>query len=1102
MKHLSLQSIFTSKKNTQIFINVQKLMLMVRKIVLSIVAVLAVSFAALAQNMQVTGTVVDEAGYAIVGATVVVDGTNAGAVTGESGHFSVNAPKNGSLTISFIGYEAQVVAIAGQQKINVVLKQDTQNIDNVIVVAYGTTKKEAFTGSASVMKSEDLDKRQTSNVLNTLVGSVPGLQMRGASGVPGSTGSINVRGISSLEASTEPLIIVDGAPYSASLSNIAQTDIESMTILKDAASAALYGARGAAGVILITTKKARNKEATITVDAKWGVGTRAAVDYDVIKDPGEYYEAYYAQLYNKYYYGDGMAMDAAHLKANESMLGDLKYNVFSYPAGETLVGQDGKLNPKAKLGRRYEANGETYYLTPDDWMDETYKTSLRQEYNINLNGSSNRTNYYMSVGYLDEEGIVKHYNFERFTARIKADYQARKWLNVGANVGFVSSESIAQGNSAFGFTSYIAPIFPVYVRKVNAGGVPYIVKDAQGNNMYDFSAGENSYPGLLRPYSATSNPLGMNEYDENRSGGNQLNATFTAQADITSWLKANIQSTITWGFTDALSTANMFVGNAATTNGAVTRSNTSTFRQNHLQTLTFYKTFGDHNVNVMAGHEYYLNEQAYIGAKSLGMFSPDVPEINATAGKNQATASSYRSGYNVEGYMLSAQYDYASKYFASFSFRRDASSYFDKNHRWGNFWSVGGAWIMTKENWLSDVQWLDMLKFKASIGQQGNDSIGSWAYIDLYNIIKDTDTSTSTSFYRKGNPNITWETTTNFNTGIEFSLWQGRLSGNLDVYSKKTTDLLFWVSIPESSGTRGMYDNIGDIRNTGIELSLSADVIRTKMVNWNISANIAHNKTKILSLPASKIDPLYGGYSETTPNNYNQYWMEEGGELHSLQLPHYVGVDAQGKAMFQKTIYKTDANGDVVAGEDGRAIIEGYTTTYDFNEATEYAQGSGQPDVFGGFSTSLRVGNFDVSAIFDYQIGGEINDLYYASLMAPSTSPTGETFHKDYLKSWSPNNTSSDIPRWQYNDQYTAAASDRFMTDASYLNFQSFTVGYTIPEKLFSHKAKLRVYVAGENLCYWSARKGLDPRYSFEGNTYGISYSPVRTITGGIQLTF
>ena len=1077
-------------------------MLMVRKIVLSLVAVLAVSFSAFAQNMQVTGTVVDEAGYAIVGATVVVDGTNAGAVTGESGHFSVNAPKNGSLTISFIGYEAQVVAINGREKINVVLKQDTQNIDNVIVVAYGTTKKEAFTGSASVMKSEDLDKRQTSNVLNTLVGSVPGLQMRGASGAPGSTGSINVRGLSSLEASTEPLIIVDGAPYSASLSNIAQSDIESLTILKDAASAALYGARGAAGVILITTKKGRSKEATITVDAKWGIGSRAVEDYDVIKDPGQYYEAYYAQLYNKYYYGDGMDKQSAYLKANTQLLQDAQYNVFSYPSGETLIGEDGKLNPKATLGRRYEANGETYYLTPDDWVDEIYRTSLRQEYNVSVNGSSNRTSYYMSVGYLNDEGIVENYNFERFTARIKADYQAKKWLNLGANVGFVSSESLAQSSSAFTFTSSIAPIYPVYVRKIGEGGVPYIAKDSQGNNMYDFSAGENSYPGLTRRYSATSNPLGLNQYNQNTSGGNQLNSTFTATADITSWLKANVQSTITWGVTNALSTDNMFVGNAATTNGAVTRSTTSSFRANHLQTLTFSKMFGEHNVNVMVGHEYYQTQSKYIAAKSLGMFSPDVPEINATAGKNQATANSYTSGYNVEGYMLSAQYDYASKYFASFSFRRDASSYFAKENRWGNFWSVGGAWIMSKENWLSDVKWLDMLKLKASIGQQGNDSIGSWAYIDLYNIIKNTDTSTSTSFYRKGNPEITWETTTNFNTGVEFSFLQGRLSGNFDVYSKKTTDLLFWVSIPESSGSRGMYDNIGDIRNTGIELSISGDIIRTKNVTWTLGANIAHNKTKILSLPASKVDPLYGGYAETTENSYNQYWMEVGGELKSLHLPHYVGVDDKGQAMFQKTIYKTDADGNVVAGADGRAIIEGYTTTYDFNEATEYAMGSGMPDVFGGINTSLRVGNFDVSAIFDYQIGGEINDLYYCSLMSPSTEPTGSTFHKDYLKSWSPNNTNSDIPRWQYGDKYTAAASDRFMTDASYINFQSFVVGYTVPEKLFDHKAKLRVYVAGENLCYWSARKGLDPRYSYEGNTYGISYSPVRTITGGIQLTF
>ena len=476
------------------------------------------------------------------------------------------------------------------------------------------------------------------------------------------------------------------------------------------------------------------------------------------------------------------------------------------------------------------------------------------------------------------------------------------------------------------------------------------------------------------------------------------------------------------------------------------------------------------------------------------VFSPAIPEINAFATKKDS--HSYTTEYNVEGYFGSAQYNYAEKYYASASFRRDASSYFAKENRWGNFWSVGAAWIISKENFMINyASWLDMLKLKFSVGQQGNDNIGSYAYTDLYSLSKADETTMSPVFYRMGNPDITWETTTNINVGIEFSLWKGRLAGNLDVYTKKTSDLLFWLSVPESAGSRGYYGNVGDIRNMGVELALTGAIIRTKDIDWSVSANISHNKTKILKLPESKIAETGGFIESNTPRTY-QNWFEEGGSLYNAFLPKYAGVNEKGEA-----IYWID---DALKGATNRPGKELSRTTTSINEASKYALGSTLPKAFGGFSTTLRICDFDASASFDYQIGGKVMDLQYKRLMTPSTtaSDAGYNIHKDYAKSWTPNNTTSNIPRWQYGDQYTTGMSDRFLTSASYLNFQSFTVGYTLPENLIKNVAKIRVYVAGENLCFWSARKGLDPRYSYDGNESVSVYSPVRNISGGVQFTF
>ena len=1077
-----------------------------KKLSLLLLTWLVCAGAAFAQSITVRGTVSDaKTGETIPFASVMVQGTMNGTSADAEGNYVISAPSDGVLVFTSIGYKELALSVGGKTVHHVSLESDSESLQETIVVAFGTTTKEAFTGSATVVKSEDLAKRATTNVSNALVGSVAGLQMKGASGAPGAgSGSINIRGIASMYAGTDPLVIVDGAPYTASLSNIPQQDIESVTVLKDAASAALYGARGAAGVILVTTKRARSNDATVTFDGKVGVSTRSVVEYDRITDPAEYYEAYYA-MQNNYYLYHGYDANTANIKANEALLGGLGYNIYTLPKGQNLIGLNGKLNPNATLGRAYEWNGETYYMINDDWTKAAYHDALRKEYSVSVNGGFDKGAFYASVSYLNEDGVIEYSGYERISARVKADYQAKKWLKVGANVGYTNSVTTSNPNFSTGsygstnltyYTSMIAPIYPIYVRVLDENGNPVIRTDENGNPQYDYGVAASNY-GVTRGFLTTGNPLGANRYNVVRSKGNQLNANGTMEVTFTPWLKANVSSTVIWGNTNSLDYENALYGPKQGVNGEIYRAQSNSIRTNNVQTLTYHESFDRFNVNVMGGHEYYYTNSSSLNATARGAFSPDILELAAFADR-QVDASSTSSGYNVEGYFLSAQADYDNTAYLSLSYRRDASSYFAKEHRWGNFWSIGGAWILSKENFMKDIRWIDLLKVKASVGQQGNDSIGNWAYIDLYSLSKADETSMAPTFYRMGNPNISWETTTNWNAGAEFSFWRGRLSGNVDVYYKKTSDLLFWLSIPESAGSRGYYDNIGDISNKGIELTLTGSIIRNRMVDWSVSFNASHNVTKILSLPESKIAEN-GGFFESP------YWYTVGGPLNNYMIYSFAGVGESGEALYW---YDEDLS---TAGNATSNIINKPGTkksgkTANIDEASRYANGCNMPALFGGFSTMLKVGHIDISATFDYQLGGYIYDSRYASLMTPPSDQnnSGVTFHKDWVKAWSPTNTSSTLPRWQFGDQ--SYSTDLYFTSASYLNFQSFSVGYTFPLKKVASLGKVidsvRVYGMGENLVFWSARKGLDPRYSFSSNSSISPYSPVRTISGGIQVTF
>ena len=1068
------------------------------KLFLASAAMLLGCALAFAQNVRVTGVVREPSGDVVAGAAVQLKGSRTVyAMTDALGNYGISVPADGALIVSCLGFKTIEVPVSGRTVLDVTLQPDTEMLDETIVVAYGTTTREAFTGSAAVVKTEDISKHTTSNVANALVGSVPGLQMRGSSGAPGAgSGSLNIRGIVSMYASTNPLVIVDGAPYTASLTNIPQNDIESISVLKDAASAALYGARGAAGVILITTKRGKTRDAQINVDMKFGVNSRSIQDYDVVSDPGAYYEAFYQQFYNAGFYGRGYTPEQANLYANEQMLSTLGFNVFSYPDNEQLIGLDGRLNPKATLGRRYDAeNGVSYWLQPDNWTDLAFRNAFRQEYNVSIDGGTDRFSYYTSIGYLNEDGIVEYSGYKRVSARLKADYQARKWLKIGANVGYVHSKTdntpnfTESGETGLSlFTTLMAPIYPAFVRIIDGSGQVSIMKDDRGADAYDFGS---NYYGLNRGY-LRGNPLSTNRYNDVFSLGNQLNGTFTVDVDIFPFLKFNATSNVNWGETLASDYENALYGPSSTTKGKLTKEISIGFRTNNVQTLTYNQQFHEHSINVLLGHEYYNQESRGLLGEGTYGFSLNIPELDTFAKKTDASSSTSR--YNVEGWFGSLQYNYGKKYYVSASYRRDASSRFAKQNRWGNFWSLGAGWLINHESFLADASWIDLLKLKVSYGQQGNDNIGSYAYKDLYDLTP-TDTGMTPVYAGKGNPEITWETTGNFNAGAEFIFWNGWLSGNIDVYTKKTSDLLFWLSLPESAGVRGYYGNVGDIRNTGVEIALQGSLIRTRTVDWSISANLAHNTTKVLKLPESKIGDK-GGFSD------NNYWWREGGPVYNRFTLEYAGVNEHGLAT-----YWVDENVGGSSSEMGK--LHSYTTTNP-NEASYYELGSVLPVAFGGFDTMLRVGDFDISATFDYQIGGELLDRRYASLMTPydgSSSDPGSAVHKDYAKAWSPDNTSSNIPRWQagQEDQYAVFAnSSRFLTDASYLNFQSFTVGYTLPTQL-THKVnieKLRIYVAGENLCFWSARQGLDPRYSYNGNSSIAPYSPMRTINGGVQITF
>ena len=978
--------------------------------------------------------------------------------------------------------------------IKVFMRSDSEMLDEVMVVAYGTAKKSAFTGSASVIKSETLEKRQVSNLSNALSGTVSGVQTQSTNGQPGTSATVRIRGIGSMYASNNPLYVVDGIPYEGDISAVNSQDIESMTVLKDAAAAALYGARGANGVILVTTKKGKSGDTQISLDARWGVNSRLVKNYDVLQNANTYMETAYSALYNGYLYNSGYTAERAYQLANADLFPKLGYQVYTIPDGQYLIGRNGKLNPYATLGY---SDGD-YYYTPDNWSDEMFQSNLRQEYNLSVSGGSDKLSYYLSASYLNDEGIIENSGFERISTRMNVDYQAKKWLKLGVNLSYSNVTSRSPGDqdtdaatssgNAFFVGNFIAPIYPMYVRNAD-GSFQYNANT--GYHVYDY--GDGSSTNFTRNFMSMSNPMSGFLYDTEKYLMDILNGKWYAKIDIIDGLSLTASLGLHIDNTRQHSVGNKYYGQSASYGGSVMQYSSRVYSLDQQYLLNYKKTFGNHNLDILAGYESmdFNTESHYI--LGYNMYS----DKNWTASNviDRKNGSGSYNEYATIGIITRASYDFNEKYYGSVSYRRDASSRFHPDNRWGNFWSVSAAWDMAKENFISQYDWINMLKLKASFGQQGNDNLyykgytNYYPYLDQFTVSGSDGVFSDGVLYYKGSKDITWETSNSFNVGVDFALLGGRIDGTIEYFNRQTKDMLYYKPVAMSNGYTQLPMNIGSVRNSGVEIELNYTPIETNDLKWVINWNGTLMKNKILELhPDLKGEMIDGSYI-----------YREGESLYQMYLTKYAGVDPDsGEALY----WAKDENGVEYKDKD-------WSAAYNSNRQ---ASGDLLPTIYGGVGTTLEFRGFDFSIQCAYQLGGTIYDSGYQAFMHGGDSHyMGYNWHKDILNAWTPENPNSNIPRMQYGDSNTTDTSDRFLIDASYLTLQNINFGYTLPSK-FTQKfgvGKMRIYLACENVFYWSKRKGLDPRYADNTDNQGVlgtsnyaTYSPIRTISGGINIQF
>ena len=1034
------------------------------------------------QTKTVTGVVSDKMGP-VQAAYVTVKGTTNGAVTDANGKFSLSGVKPGDvIVVSFVGYESQEIPYTGQATINVVL-DDTQLLDEVLFVAYGTSKKSSFTGSASVVKSEQLEKISGTGFVEALQGMSAGVQIVNNEGQPGGDSRIQIRGISAMSGVTTPLYVVDGMPYDGTLNSINPSDIESMTVLKDAAASSLYGSRAANGVVVITTKKGKSGKPTVNFRAAWGTSD-TAVPWMTKANPYEQLYNNWKALYNDQVYLHGADPKTAGDYASANAV-SISVNPSVNSAGQTWYVTPFQWPGSADKFVLHDGNGNGY-VNPDlkmiwdesdwEWNDIVFSYKLRHDYGLDVSGTSanGKTSYFISGGYLDDNGYSNRDYYKRYSFRANVESEINKWLSMGGSLAYSYARQTAKtGLRMYDWAHHNGNYF----------GIPALNRGDYWDNYNDEGFTSRAFTTISAKYFANFKlPFGLN---------------------FRTSISLDNNNAEQFGYGSAVHDPDQippYGVTVKTTGGDASRSTNHTMSSTWNNLLSWDKSFGEHNINAMVGHEYYQYDLYYNYAYGAGIMSLGQYELASTT--ENWSADSDLTKYALLSFLGKVDYNYKNKYFLSGSFRRDGSSRFSPESRWGNFWSVGASWRVSNEPFVKDVPWIDNLVIRSSYGTSGNDRLYSrnsssgqagglinYAYQSYYA----SDNFYGVAGYKPSTvatPDLKWEKNQQFNVGVDFSLLRNRLTGTVEYYVRGSKDLLYYLELPVSAqvgDATGYNTNLGNVKNSGIELTLGVVPVQTANFVWNIDANFSTLKNEVTYLPS-------GAYVYS--NRVANYRLEEGHSLYEFYMPQFAGVDPQTGLLSYKL-----KNGTI-------------TTNYSDVTVDDYEwSGTAIPKAFGSITNTFRLGNFDLSFMFYGSFGAKLFDYIFCEA---GTMRTGVGLMQDVVApyAWMKPGDNAKYPRWSYEKAGdNRKSSTFFLLNNNYIRLRNAALGYSLPKSLLqkANISNVRFYVSGDNLLTFgaAAKRHIDPETGLLGNNYngnavsdnGVQSSR-RVYMGGVQITF
>jgi TonB-linked SusC/RagA family outer membrane protein len=1058
------------------------------------------------QEKTITGNVTDQEGLPLPGVNILVKGTATGTQTDFDGNYTIKANVGQVLVFTYVGQKTVERTVGASNTINVQMEEDAQALEEVVVTGFGNVTKTSFAGSAKVVAGENISKKSFTNVSQALAGEAAGVAVFNTSGQPGSTSTVRIRGFGSINGSQAPLYIVDDAPFGGSLNDINPNDIKSVTVLKDASATSLYGARGANGVIVITTKKGKDVGDRLNVSVKTGTNYQGIPRYETIESPEEYIGIAWEGIYQRGLLENNgnqtAAIDYANANLFEGANADVSdispvYNMWNVvDSGAAGVSQ--LIDPTTATVRP----GITRRYTPEDWEDFAFQSSNRIEANVSLSNNGENSSIYTSVGFIDDQGYASNTDYQRLNARITATNRFRDFVNMTTTLNYAQSESNNNGtgsssSSQFWWIDNLPPIYPLYQRDAAGNRIPDPI---YGGFLFDYGLEDG------RGFGFATNGVADSQINISNSKDNAVNFNNDLKIDLIDGLTFENNFAYQYFMSDDATLNEPFYSPSNGDGGVITRSRSETKNYTIRTGLRYNKSFGNTNLSAFVSHVATTYEFNFLSASRSKLVTPFGTDIRNGVVNNPSDG--FTRDEKTESFIVNATLDFSNKYFLNATFNRDASSRF-VNNKWGNFYSVGAAWVLSQEDFMSNSSFVNFLKLKASYGVLGNSGgIGLYPGYNLYSINNLND-NISLAFATKGNPNLTWESSNQLNAGLEFELG-GFVDGSVEYYRKTTTDMFFNRNAGPSNGFAIIRVNDGEMLNSGVEFDLDFKLVEKDKFSLNFGINGAMLNNELVAMP---IDPTTG--EEQRFDQEGSYGRTAGRSLYDWYMPVYVGVNSQtGAAQWER--YFDDMDNDGVFGT-GDVIINsltGYTNdnpnanivqdiTEVYSEAADrFVNKTAIPDINGSFRLNARYGGFTLSTLFNYSLGGYSYDGAYANLMDNDYAGTNN-FHTDIRNRWMAPGDVTDIPRQDARFQIQQnATSTRFLTKADYLALNNIRLGYELPRKYVEQIGleKLDFFITGDNLALFSKRKGFNPSTSVTGNSSIYRYNPLSTIVFGVNL--